>query len=72
MENESFLNTTEDTIKMLFAKGKSDSEIAAELGISISYIDKILSPFRLPIKITGITISDSPPLIRIVQDRQDE
>lgn len=64
--NESFLVFTADKIKMLYARNKSDEEIAQELDIPISVVKDVLMQCRLPIKITGIT-AGSVPLIRVMK-----
>ena len=54
-EFPSFITVTlEDRVKLAYAQGRSDLEIAEQESISIAEVENILKSYRLPIKITSI------------------
>lgn len=50
-------------VKLAFANGLTDDQIAKQEGISIDEVADILKDSRLPVRITGLSISASPPSI---------
>ena len=54
-------DTLEGRVKLAFAYGKSDAEIAEQEGISVERVASILEDSRLPIRITGIGVVESLP-----------
>lgn len=67
---KSFLFTTEDKVKLMYADEKSDHEISVALDIPVRFVETILTDCRLPIKIIGIKKSDAPALVRIMRDNK--
>ena len=60
-------DTLDGRIKLAYVNGFTDEQIAEQENIAISIVEAILSHSRLPIKITGIVIMESPPLITVLK-----
>ena len=58
-------DTMDGRVKLAYANGLTDEQIAEQEDIPISTVEQILSRSRLPIKITGIGIDLSKSLITI-------
>ncbi len=60
-------DTLEGRIKLAYAKGKADNEIAWQENVSLDEVDWILKDSRLLIRITGIATESSVSLIKVVR-----
>ena len=63
-------DTLEGRVKLSYARGKTDEQIAQQENISVQMVVDILEDSRLPIgiKITGMTIDTNPvPMLKIIR-----
>ena len=61
-------DTLEGRVKLAYAKGKTDNEIAWQENVPPGVVEWILRDSRLPIKITGIVTESSAKLLRVFRE----